>query len=85
MGTQVSLFAGALVLLTAGAVGLLRRSLTPARALRVLGVAVAVGVLAYLGSRFPTTLYVVGIVGPLTIAGVLMGVAIVTARERRIR
>lgn len=84
MGTQVSLFAGALVLLTAGTVGLRRRSLTPARALRVLGVAVAVAVLAYLGSRFPTTLYVVGIVGPLTIAGVLMGVAIVTARERRI-
>ena len=50
----------------------------------MLGVAVAVAVLAYLGSRFPTTLYVVGIVGPLTIAGVLMGVAIVTARERRI-
>jgi hypothetical protein len=85
MGTQVSLFAGALVLLTAGAVGLRRRSLTPGRAVRVLGVAVAVAFLAFLGSRFPTTLYVVGIVGPLTIAGVLMGVAIVTARERRIR
>jgi len=85
MGTQVSLFAGAVVLLAAGAVGLRRRSLTPAKALRVLGVAVAVAGLAFLGSTFPTTVYVVAIVGPLTIAGVLMGVAIVTARERRIR
>ena len=85
MGTQIPLFAGSLVLLAAGAAGLRRRSLTPGRALAVLGVAVAVAGLAWLGSRFPTTLYVVGIVVPVTVAGALMGVAIVTARERRIR
>jgi hypothetical protein len=84
MGTQVALFAGALVLLTAGAVGLRRRSLTPGRALASLGVAVGVSVLAWLGSRFPTIL-AFGIVVPVTIAGALMAVAIVTARERRIR
>ena len=85
MGTQVALFAGALVLLTAGAVGLRRRSLTPGRALASLGVAVGVAVLAWLGSRFPAAWLAAGIIVPVTIAGVLMAVAIVTARERRIR
>ena len=85
MGTQVSLFAGALVLLTAGVVGLRRRSLTPGRALGVLGIAAAVAGLAWLGSRFPTALYAVGIIVPVTAAGVLMAVSIVTARERRVR
>jgi hypothetical protein len=85
MGTQVALFAGALVLLTAGTVGLRRRSLTPVRALAAGGVAVAVSGLAWLGTRFPTTLYAVGIIVPVTAAGILMAVAIVTAPERRIR
>jgi hypothetical protein len=85
MGTQVSLFAGALVLLTAGITGLRRRSLTARRGLGVLGIAFAVAGLAFLGSRFPTTLYAVGIIVPVTAAGILMAVAIVTARERRIR
>ena len=84
MGTQVSLFAGALVLLAAGIVGLRRRSLAPARALATLGLAIAVAGLAWLGTRFPTP-YAVAIVVSITAAGVLMAVALVTARERRIR
>jgi hypothetical protein len=84
MGTQIAVFTGALVLLTAGAVGLRRRSLAPGRAARVLAVAVAVAGLAWLGSRFPV-LYAVGIIVPVTAAGMLMAVAIITARERRIR
>jgi hypothetical protein len=85
MGTQVSLFAGALVLLTAGIVGLWRRTFTPAKAVAVLVVAGAVTGLAFLGTRFPSTLFAVGIVVPITIAGVLMAVGIVRAPERRIR
>jgi hypothetical protein len=85
MGTQVSLFAGALVLLTAGTVGLVRRSFTAAKAVAVLVVAVVVTGLADLGTLFPSTVYAVGIVVPITIAGVLMAVGIVSARERRIR
>jgi hypothetical protein len=85
MGTQVSLFAGALVLLTAGIVGLLRRTLTPAKAVAVLVVAVAVSGLAFLGTRFPSPVFAVGIVVPVTLAGVLMAVGIVRAPQRRIR
>src|SRR5262249_18306916 len=85
MGTQVSLFAGALVLLTAGIVGLVRRTFTPAKAVAVLGGALVVTGLAFLGTRFPSTVYAVGIVVPVTLAGVLMAVGIVRAPERRIR
>ena len=82
---QLAWFAGAIVLVVAGVVGLRRRSLTPARAVTVLGMAIVVAAIAWVGSRFPSGWFVAGIAGSATIAGALMAVAIVTAPQRRIR
>ena len=81
MSLQVALFAGAVVLLTAGFVGLPRRSLGPRQALGVLAVAAGVAAISGLASLFPSTFVVVVVVASVTIAGALMAVLILGGQK----
>lgn len=82
---DVALGVGSLVVLAGGITALVRRAIRPAQALGVLGVALAVAVIAALASHFPSSLYRVLIILTTTAAGAAMAVAVVTRPQRRIR
>ena len=79
----VALGVGSLVLLAGGVAALVHRSMRPGQALGVLGVALAVVVIAALASEFPSGAYRVLIIGSTTVAGMAMAAAVVARPRRR--
>jgi hypothetical protein len=82
---DVALGVGSLVLLAGGLTAVVNRSMRPGQALGVVGVAIAVVVIAALASTFPSDFYRILIIATTTFAGVGMAAAIVSRPQRRIR
>jgi hypothetical protein len=85
---EVALGVGSLVLLAGGITALFRRSMTPGQGLGVLALAVTVAVIALLGDwishrRNLGGFYVFALTATVTLAGVVMAVAVVARPPSR--
>jgi uncharacterized membrane protein YwaF len=85
---QIALGCGSLVLLTAGVVAMVRRSVRPGQALGVLGIAVAVALVVltaeWVADRSLGSFYAFLIAAPTTLAGMTLAAWLLTLRPRKI-
>lgn len=68
------------VLLAGGVAAMVRRRMAPGQAVGVLAAAVGVGAVAAFATRFSNGFYATAVVATVTLAGIVMAVAVVSRR-----
>jgi hypothetical protein len=77
---DVVLGVASFVLLAGGVTAVVRRRMDPGQAVAILAVAVGVGAVAAFATRFPSGFYATAVVATVTLAGIVMAVAVVGRR-----
>jgi hypothetical protein len=77
---DVVLGVASFVLLAGGVAAVVRRRMGPSQAAAVLAVAVGVAAVAAFATRFPSGVYATAVIATVTLAGIVMAVAVASRR-----